>query len=361
MNAALASRGSGFRQDDEPYSLSVIVPNRNDAQYLTRCIESVVSQDMPPDEFIILDDESTDNSAEVISRAIRGYSFARLVINPKNLGGGGVGNANEGLRLARSKFVYFLGANDFVLPGFFARIKAGLTMFPHTGLWSAMVWLADEDGNYIRMHPSPVVSLSDRFFQPTDCRDMMRSIGNWLTGQTTVYRREALIEAGGFDASLRALCDLLAAHVVASRYGAAFSPRPLAVMRIHRGAFLVNTLGDGALLDSILSDISNRGPRVEPALFTPEMLERTRLRFYFASLRLSKGATLQHVAAACGPVRRWALSLINMVPAVLDSVRTGLYFLVMRPFDILPTFWYRLLGASLVSLREKSAGRVPPT
>jgi len=132
-------------------------------------------------------------------------------------------------------------------------------------------------------------------------------------------------------------------------------------MRIHRGAFLVNTLSDTAVLDSILADIANRGPTVEPALFTPAMLKRTRLRFNFASLRLSKGATLQHVRAASGPLRRWALSLVDTIPAALGSLRTGLYFLVMRPFDILPTLWYRLLGASLVLLREKSAGRVPPT
>ena len=352
---------SNFNENDEPFSLTVVVPNRNDAPYLPRCIESVISQDVQPDEFIILDDESTDNSVEVISNAIRGYPFARLVINAKNLGGGGVGNANKGLGLARGKFVYFLGANDFVLPGLFARIKAGLTAHPNAGLWSAMVWLVDEDDNFIRMHPSPVISQSDRFFSPAQCRGMMMSIGNWLTGQTTVYRREALIEAGGFDGSLRALCDLLAAHVVASRYGAAFCPRPLGVMRIHRGAFLVSTLGDTALLDSILADIEDRGPQVEPSLFTPIMLERTRLRFYFASLRLSKGATLRHVRAACGPLRRWMLSLIDMVPEALSSLRTGFYFLAMRPFDIVPTVWYRMLGASFVLLREKASGRVPPT
>lgn len=351
---------SNFKQDSEPFSLSIIVPNRNDAKYLRRCIESVVSQDVKPDEFIILDDVSTDNSVKVISEAIRGYPFARLVINPENLGGGGVGNANKGLRLSRSKFVYFLGANDFILPGLIAKIKESLTAYPDAGLWSAMVWLVDENDQYIRMHPSPVVSPSDCFFTAEECRGMMISIGNWLTGQTTVYRREALIEAGGFDASLKALCDLLAAHVVASRYGAAFSPIPLGVMRIHKGAFLVNTLGDMNLLDSILTDISNRGPKVEPPLFTPRMLERTRLRFYFASLRLSKGATLPHVRAASGLARRWALSIADITPKKLERLRTGLYFLIMRPFDVLPTIWYRLFGALLVLRREKAAGRIPP-
>lgn len=348
-----------FVQNGEPFSLSVVVPNMNDARFLKRCIESVVTQDPPPDEFIILDDESTDNSVEVIEEAIKDYPFARLVRNPKNLGAGGVHNANKGLRLATGKFIYFLGANDFVLPGLFRRVKDALEHYSDAGLWSAMVWHVDEDGRYLRMHPSPVVSLRDAFFTATECRHMMVSLGNWLTGQTTVYRREALLETGGFDPSLKALCDLLAAHVVASRYGAAFSPAPLGVMRIHRGAFLVSTVGDSAVLDGILDDIAARGPKVEPALFTPAMLERTRLRFYFASLRLSNGDTIAHVRSKSGLVRRAALTLTGIVPRAFGRLRVGLYFGVMRPFDILPTIWYRLFGSAWVLLREKLSGRSP--
>ena len=36
-----------FTQNSEPFSLTVIVPNRNDAKYLRKCIESVVTQDVP--------------------------------------------------------------------------------------------------------------------------------------------------------------------------------------------------------------------------------------------------------------------------------------------------------------------------
>ena len=223
-----------FLQDDAPFSLSVVIANRNDSKYLPRCIRSIVSQDVKPDEFILIDDESTDDSIEVIRREIAGHPFARLEINPKNLGG--VQTANLGLRMAKCKFVLFMGANDFILPRHFSRMKAALERYPQAGLWSAMVWLVDEEDRYIRMHPSAVVALRDRYFTGAECREMVRSFGGWLTGQTTVYRREALLEANGFDPGLKGLCDLLAALVVASRYGAAYSPVPVGVMRIHRGA-----------------------------------------------------------------------------------------------------------------------------
>ena len=350
----------GFLQNDAPFSLSVVVPNYNDGKYLRRCIDSVCSQDVPPDECIILDDASTDNSVQVIAEAIRGHPFARIERNPKNLGQGGVPNANKGLSLAKSKFVYFLGANDLILPGLFRKVRESLEANPGAGLFSAMVWLIDEDDNYLRMHPSPVLSLSDTFITPQQCREIMASKGSWLTGQTTVYRREALIAAGGFNATLGGLCDLLAAQVVAARYGAAFSPSPLGVMRIHRGAFLVATVSEPKVLDAALDEVVRCGPLVEPKLFTADMLERTRLRFYFASLRLSLGATAAHIRTKVGGVRSAALALAQLVPASLPLIRTALYFLIMRPFDIHTTILYRCLGAAAVRARERAAGRYPP-
>ena len=349
---------TSFAQDRAPFSLSVVIPNRNDSKYLPRCIRSIVSQEVKPDEFILIDDESTDDSVAVIRRELAGHAFARLEINPKNLGG--VQTANLGLRMAKGKFLLFMGANDFILPGHFARMKACLERFPHAGLWSAMVWLVDEEDRYLRMHPSPVVALQDRYFSGAECRRMVRDFGGWLTGQTTVYRREALLEAGALDPSLKGLNDLLAALVVASRYGAAYSPAPLGVMRIHRGAFLPETLKDSAELERILDEVRARGPRVEPELFTPEVLRRTALRFYFASLRLSDGATLEHVKRKSGWLGRAMLACAGAIPAMFGRLRVALFFAATRPFDILPALWYRLCGAGYVLLKEKLAGRAPP-
>ena len=128
-----------------------------------------------------------------------------------------------GIEPGTGKFIYFLGANDFVLPGLFAKMKASLTQTRTPDFGPA--WSGGGRKRQIHPHASLAGGIAvGPFFSAEECRHMMMSIGNWLTGQTTVYRREALIEAGGFDASLKALNDLLAAHVVASRYGAVFSP-----------------------------------------------------------------------------------------------------------------------------------------
>lgn len=343
----------------EHYSLAVIVPNYNDGKYLAQCIESVVSQDVPPDELIVLDDASIDDSVEIITKAIEGYPFARLIRNPENLGWGGTPNANKGLQLATSKFILFLGANDFILPGMLRKLKERFQAHPEAGLFSAMVWQVDEDGRYLRLHPSPVLALREVYLPPARCRQILTTRGSWLTGQTTAYRREALLAAGGFSPSLMGLCDLLAAQVVASRHGAVYVPAPLAVMRIHGGAFLVSTVSDYRGLEAILEEISERGPKEEPELFCSAMLERTRLRFGFASLRLSEGRTLHDVIGAVGQWRKFGLALAARMAARFPAFRTGVYFLVMRPFDVLPSIWYRFLGSRVILLREGFAGRIP--
>lgn len=339
-----------------PFSLSVIVPNRNDGKYLHRCISSVMRQSVPPLELIILDDESTDNSIEVIEANIHGCDFAKLHINSQNLGA--TENSNYGLSLATGKYVFFLGANDFILPGLFARAQECLARYP-AGIWSGMVWIADEQDNYIRMHPSPVISLKDKYFAPQKCRNMMSDIGNWMTGQTTIYLREALVEAGGFDPSLKALTDLMSAQVVASRYGASFSPVPLGVMRIHEGAFLTETLGDISLLNSILLDIKNRGPQKEPALFTLKMLNRTTLRFYFASLRLTGGSTLVAICKEIEPLRGGLLILSQFITGAVPIFRTALFFIVMRPFDVVSTIRLRVFFPLVVRFKVYFAGKIP--
>ena len=60
-------------------SLAVVVPNRNDSRYLRTCLRSVLDQAVPPDELIVVDDQSTDDSVPLIRSLIDGVPYAQLV------------------------------------------------------------------------------------------------------------------------------------------------------------------------------------------------------------------------------------------------------------------------------------------
>ena len=340
-------------------SIAVIVPNRNDARYLPRCLRSVIEQEVGPEELIIVDDGSTDDSVEVIRSLIAGNARAQLIVNPVNLGT--YGAMEVGLQQARSDHALFLAANDFLLPGIFARAKTCFARSPGVGVWSALAWLVDEDDRPIRLHPSAIVALNDAIFSPEDCVRLARRFGNWFTGTTLIYRLDALRAAGGFDPGYGAPADLFAALTVASLRGAAYTPEPFAAIRRHAGSFLHGALTDVAALESTLKRFAELGPKRSPKLFTGDFTERTTLRFRFAAVRASGGTLIVEIAERVPGWRRFALTMLDYLsPASLRILRVAFAFLILRPFDILPTLWYRVIGWIVVRVRLKLRGARPP-
>jgi glycosyltransferase involved in cell wall biosynthesis len=305
-------------------SIGVVLPNHNDARHLASAVRSVLDQPGSADELIIVDDKSTDGSVALIRSLIAGRANAHLVENPVNLGV--YGAVDQGLDRSRSDWVLFLAANDFVLPGIFARARASIARTPQAGLWSALSWMVDEEGRPVRLHPSPIVALRDCYLDPVRCVQLAMRLGNWFTGPTLMYRRESLEEAGRFDPAYMGMSDLHTALIIASRHGAAYTPAAYGVIRDHAGSYSGKTLADPAALGRMLERMADHGRRVAPALFTPAFVARTAKRVRWTSLRRTGSATRLRLAAS---------------------------FVAMRPFDILPTLWYRVLGWLCVRLRTR--------
>ncbi len=337
-------------------TIAVVVPNWNDARYLPRCLGSLLAQDVRPDEVIVVDDQSTDDSVQVASSYMVGQAGWRLVRNAVNQGVSRT--LAEGLRVATSEYVLFLASNDFVLPGIFARAKHCLGRQP-SGLWSAMAWMVDEEDRLIRLHSSPVVSLRDASLSPEECRRLAYRHGSWFTGITLVFRRDALNAAGGFDPDYGGLTDLVSALVVASIHGASYSPVPFAAIRIHEGSHLADTLRDEAVTEAVLARLRVRGPKRAPDLFTPAFLERTARRFGFASVRARGGDNLATVPGLPSGAARGALRIADwLLPRSWRLMRVATAFLILRPFDVLPSLWNRAFGWFFVRSRHRWPG--PP-
>ncbi|MHB1938918.1 MAG: glycosyltransferase family 2 protein, partial [Acidobacteriaceae bacterium] len=308
------------------------------------------------DEIIVVDDQSTDNSVSVIRSLIGNEPRARLI--ESHIHRGTVATLNEGLHHACGDYVLFLSSNDFVLPGIFARAKSCLTRERPPGLWSAMVLKVDENDRFIGMHFSPVVSLHDTWFPPEKSRQLAYRLGNWFTGTTLMFYREALQEVGGLDPEYGGLSDLLAALTIASQRGAAYSPEPLGVMRVHANGFLSRTLLSVTGLESIIDRIHERGPQMERGLYTPRFLSRTADRFRFAATRTMGASRLPDLASRYGNPRSVLLRIVDRYVAPrLTAVRIAFIFLILRPFDVFPTLWYRFIGATIIWLRVRWSGK----
>ena len=92
------------------YTLTVAIPNYNHAKNLETCVNSILSQTLLPSEILIVDDCSTDNSADVISRLVKKSAIVRGIFLQRNKG---VSHArNTALSQASGKYITFIDADD---------------------------------------------------------------------------------------------------------------------------------------------------------------------------------------------------------------------------------------------------------
>ena len=109
--------------------LSFIVPVYNAEAYLNECLDSLLNQDIPSEEYevICVNDGSTDGSRGILEAF--GARYPNLIlINQAN---SGVSTArNRGMKTARGTFLWFVDADDFILPGILGALRTAARETP---------------------------------------------------------------------------------------------------------------------------------------------------------------------------------------------------------------------------------------
>ena len=92
-------------------SLSLIIPNYNNERYLRKCLDSVLGQTLIPNEIIIADDASKDNSVKIIKEYEKKYDFVKGIYNQTNKGVSL--NRHNAILSARSEYITTLDSDDY--------------------------------------------------------------------------------------------------------------------------------------------------------------------------------------------------------------------------------------------------------
>ena len=98
-----------FESNINKYSVSVVIPAYNAQESIKAAIESVLNQSLKPDEIIVVDDGSTDNTADIV----KGFSQI-IYVYQKNAGVSAA--CNTGIAKARCRWIAFLDSDDVWLP-----------------------------------------------------------------------------------------------------------------------------------------------------------------------------------------------------------------------------------------------------
>lgn len=91
--------------------ISVIIPAYNNGHYLREAIDSVLTQDYPDVELIVIDDGSTDDTADVLA------TYAGRLASRFQRNAGMASARNAGYRLSSGSFIAFLDSDDYYTPG----------------------------------------------------------------------------------------------------------------------------------------------------------------------------------------------------------------------------------------------------
>ncbi len=94
--------------------VSVVIPAYNHARYVAKAIASVAAQTYPHIELVVIDDGSSDDTAEAIARNVAGLPFPARFEKRSNKGA--AATLNEGAALAQGRYIAFLNSDDWYAP-----------------------------------------------------------------------------------------------------------------------------------------------------------------------------------------------------------------------------------------------------
>ncbi len=176
---------------------SVIIPNWNGREWLDRCLRSLLAQTLQPVEILVVDNGSTDGSAEWVVEA---FPAVRVLRQPENLGFARA--TNIGIQASGGEFIVFFNNDARAEPDWLERcVKA---MGNDAAIASAACRTLDDHD------PARIYSLGDGFLPNGDGMNIARGMRyrsdlpmpRWVfgpSGCTAVYRRAALEKVGLLD------------------------------------------------------------------------------------------------------------------------------------------------------------------
>lgn len=197
--------------------VSIVVPAYNHATYLSAAIDSVLSQDYPNVELIVLDDGSTDNTDEVL----RGYGNAVRWESHSNMGQ--ANTLNKGWAMARGDVLSYLSADDVLLPNAVSRSLEFLK--DDIVLTYCDFNLFDPSSKIIRKVTTPDFSYRDMFSRLI-CHP----------GPGVFFTKQAFMTAGGWNSSYRQMPDYDYWLRLGLKGRFVRVPEVLASFRVHEGS-----------------------------------------------------------------------------------------------------------------------------
>jgi len=291
--------------------VSVIIPCYNQARFLAEAVESVLGQDYPHKEVIVVNDGSPGNEREVAAR------FGSRIVYVEQENKGVSGARNTGVRVARGDYIAFLDGDDVYLPHALTELASYLDNNPDTALVCADSLLFDDTGLLEGLY-------SSRGGTPRDFGNFRWDTVSYYPMISTVMARRSCFDRFLFTEGLAEKSggeDWLMWVSLSLDFNMAYLDRPLARYRLH-GLNITSHVDRLSRVNREASALAVNNPRFReyPAHF------RAKLLYY----RFATAWRAEPRAVAFGYFIRAFCADPTQIPYGLSVVKRGIMNTVRR-------------------------------
>lgn len=200
--------------------VSIITPSFNQGKFIAQTIDSVLAQNYPHIEYLVMDGGSRDETLSVL----KGYGErVRWHSEPDE---GQSQAINKGWQKARGEIVSWLNSDDLLYPDAVSGIVQAFQQHPE-------IVAAYGDGHYINQHGQVVGRYASRSWS---FAELLKSATNFVPQPSLFVRRRVLEDAGWLDEKLHYVMDYELCLRLGKRGDIFYLPQTIAALRLHREA-----------------------------------------------------------------------------------------------------------------------------
>jgi len=195
--------------------ISVVTPSFNQGQFIEETILSVINQDYPRIEYIVMDGGSTDNTVPIL----RKYESRIIWRSEKDRGQSDA--INKGFQMASGDILAWLNSDDTYRPGAVRQAVEVLCRDPEIKLVYGKSYYCDEKGEVIGEYPT----------EPPNYKRL--AVFNFIAQPSTFFRREVILDAGGLNPQMQFAMDYDLWLKTAGKFKVEYLPEYLSMFRLH--------------------------------------------------------------------------------------------------------------------------------